>query len=161
VDFPVSGGHFMSNQNEETFLLQIIRDHDAVRFAQTIFLASQVLDDLYDQDKEVPKDEIVRTFWDMLIEIPSNPFYLQHITTLTPLLQSMMVDWIDSCTLERSGDIRQQRVSYVLRDSVSALAIHCAYLVNGYEWMVQISPEVRQYIFDEPFEEYRSKLSHG
>lgn len=151
----------MPHENEEQFLFQVIRDHDAVRFAQTIFRASQVLDDLYDQDKDVPREIVVRTFWDLLIDLPNNPFYLQHITTITPLLQAMMVDWMDSCVLERTGDAHQQTVAYVLRDSVSALTIHCAYLANGYEWMAKISPEVRRFVFDEPIEEYRSKLNHG
>ncbi len=151
----------MSNQNEEAFLFKVIRDPDAVRFAQLIFRASQVLDDLYDQDREVSKDLVVRTFWELLVELPNNPFYLRNISTLTPLIQSMMVDWMDSCVLEKSGDEEELRIAYVLRDSISALTIHCAYLVNGYEWMLKVSPEVRRLVFDEPIEEYQESLGNG
>ncbi|MBT3473241.1 MAG: hypothetical protein HOD58_17130 [Gammaproteobacteria bacterium] len=148
----------MPSENEKNLLFAVIRDWDAVRFAQMIFRASQVLDDLYDQDHEVPKEKIVKTFWEVLVEIPSNPFYLRNIATLTPLLQGMMLDWIDSCTLERSGSEHEQNVAFVLRDSVSALAIHCAYLVNGYDWMVDVSPDIRRLIFNESVEEYRKEL---
>jgi hypothetical protein len=147
----------MPRTNEEDFLFETIRDAEAVRFVQAVFQVSQVLDDLYDRDRPVEKDQVQRVFWTMMVEIPHNRFYQMHIQTLTPVLQTMMLDWMDSCELERQGD-HEKNIAFALRDSVGALISHCAYLINGYDWMVKVSPAVRRHIFEESLEDYKGAL---
>lgn len=135
-------------------------DAHAVDFCADIFKVSQIWDDMVDGDKKVSNIDINRAFWLCIVEIPSNPFYKRHFNTLQPILQVFMVDWMDSCRLERQND-HSKNIAWVLRDSVSSLVIHCARLIGGFEWMNQISVRVRKAIYDEPLADYKRNLEEG
>lgn len=144
----------MLSNDQAAFLSRVLQgDMAAVAFCETLFHISQVWDDLVDRDRDVPREEVDAAFWNALIAIPNNPFYMQHAAVLQPLMQAAIVDWMDATTLER-GTPRERTVSYVLRDSLSAIVIHCARLIGGYEWMRSISPDVRRELYDEAISEY-------
>lgn len=140
----------MLTTNEDAFLNRILRgDALAIAFCKELFKVSQVWDDLYDGDKAVDNETLNKAFWSMLISIPANPFYQKNFDILNPLMQSAIVDWMDSNELV-SGDAQSKCAAYVLRDTISTLLIHCARLVGGWDWMREISMEVREALYDEP-----------
>ena len=147
----------MPRENEEHFLHQTLGNREAVLFVQLVFRISQFIDDVYDQDKPLTKSDMHRAFWEMMVELPSNTFYQRNFMTLQPLLQSMMLDWMDSCHLEQMGD-HEKNVAFVLRDSVGAIVTHVAYLIGGYDMMNAVSLDVRQHIFEEFLEDYKDAL---
>lgn len=139
----------MLTDNEHAFLNRVLLGNAlAVAFCEELFQVSQVWDDLYDEDKEVSKETLNRTFWSTLISLPNNPFYQQYFDVLNPLLQAAIVDWIDSNDLAR-GNREQKCAAFVLRDTLSSIVIHCARLVGGWDWMREISVEVREALYDE------------
>jgi hypothetical protein len=60
-------------------------DRDAVKFVVDFAGVCRVWDDLYDKDREVTKYDLNLAFWRSLVEIPTNPFYIQNQFQLVPL----------------------------------------------------------------------------
>lgn len=151
----------MPRPHETEFLNEALQGRrEAVFLCQTLFRLSQVIDDLHDADKPVTKEQIHRMAWEALVELPSNAFYQQHFAALQPLIRGWLADWMDSCLLEQ-GDDHGKHMAFVLRDSIGAVVIHCAYLIGGYDWMRKVAVPVRQHIFEESLEAYMSELKDG
>lgn len=139
-------------------------NEDAIRMANELFWISQVWDDLVDQDAPVPAATINRMMWIALVDLPLNPFYQLNFCALHPIIRGAIIDWMVATDIENSAGLGEDApvvdvsVSYVLRDSISAILCHMAYLVGGYDWMVQVSPEIRAWVHDESMSEYAAKI---
>ncbi|EGR3070233.1 hypothetical protein DMW20_11770 [Vibrio parahaemolyticus] len=151
--------------NQIDFIKKAVLGNQAAEdFCRRLFNVSQLLDDLIDKDKPITDDEIFKAFWECLIEIPKNPFYIAHSPTLIPMMQVFMMDYYDSVTLERANNLNMQNndhgknIAFVLRDSIGSIITHCAYLVGGYQHMIEISAQTRMVIFDESLEDYKGGL---
>ncbi len=133
---------------EHELLVYYLRgDLLAVKLCEDLGQVSQVWDDLIDKDKETSPADINDAFWRALIEIPSNPFYLQHIQMFLPLLHSAITGWYDSNTLER-GNATERALAFVLRDKLGEVIIMCAHLVGGFAWGRQVAISIRQNIIN-------------
>lgn len=141
----------------ELLMRWLKNDADAVKFCEAVFYISQVYDDAVDGDRPITVGEIHAAFWAALVEIPRNAFYQKHREFLQPLLQASLVDWMDANELQRGSD-HDKNIAFVLRDSVSALAIHCAELVGGEAWRRTVSCDLRRVIFDETLVDYKQRL---
>lgn len=151
----------MPRSDEFEFVSKCLKgEPSAVNLCGLLFRVSQVIDDLVDQDKPVSTDLIKKAFWDCLVEIPLNPFYQKHFTSLLPQIQIFFNDWLDSCELEKRDD-HGQNIAFVLRDSIGGIIIHCAYLIGGYPWMRKVSSDVRDHIFEDTLEQYKEDLNGG
>lgn len=149
----------MLTSNQNAFLERILCGNQlAISFCEELFEVSQVWDDLYDEDKEVSKETLNKVFWSLLITLPSNPFYQANFDVLNPLMQAAIVDWMDANELAR-GDVQQKCVAYVLRDSLSTILIHCARIIGGWDWMREVSVEVRDALYDEPLIEFMEECN--
>ena len=148
----------MTMPTEDELLNEMLfKDKAAIGFCKAIFRISQVLDDLIDKDKPLTDEEVIKSFWAALVWLPQNPFYLENMHTLVPMLQVFMQDWVDSTQLEK-GDEADQNAAFILRDSISGLLIHVMHIVGGYEWAMDNSAAVRRYIYEDTLEDYRKGL---
>lgn len=134
-------------------------DTDAINFCTILFGASQVLDDLIDKDKEVTDDELIETFWSILIDLPMNSFYRQNVDTLVPMMQVFLQDWEDATKMEKTPGGDFQNIAYVLRDTVGAIVTHVAGMVGGRVWQKAVAVSVRNHIFEETLEDYKTGLN--
>ena len=147
----------MPRPDEADFLQFALKgDSAAIDFCSIVFRASQVLDDLVDGDP-VSGEQVVETFWDIMVGLPQNPFYRQHVDTLVPMLQVFLQDWEDANRLERMGE-HEQNIGFVLRDTVGGIITHVAGLVAGRAWQRAIAVSVRQHIHEDDLEQYRKEL---
>jgi len=128
---------------------------EAIAYCTMVFEASQIWDDMIDGDKPVDKEAINSVFWNILVAMPGNSFYRQHIDSITPIIMQSITDWHAANALEK-GSEHEQSIAFVLRDSVSALLIHCATLIGGYKWARQVAPEIRKAIHNETLEDYKA-----
>lgn len=150
----------MPRPNEAAFLRDVLRNNEAAaQFCESLFRISQALDDLVDKDKPVTDTELIRTFWEALIELPANAFYRQHEPFLRPLMASALQDWRDSACMERSDSAHYRTLAFVLRDQLTAVVTQCAYLIGGYDWMNQVSLSIRDHFHEDSLESYLSGLS--
>lgn len=133
-------------------------NRSAIDYCNIVFGTSQVMDDLIDRDKPVSNDQIHELMWKLMVDLPSNAFFMRYFNQLVPLHRQYLNDYRDANILERHGNKRDLQISFVLRDSVSTLIIQVAYLIGGKEWMDEISIHARKMIFDEPFSSYKKSL---
>ena len=149
----------MHNQTE---LLNrvLLGNQPAIAFCETVFSISQTWDDIVDRDNNFTDHDVNRMMWEAMITLPNNPFYQQYFDILNPILQASIVDWMDSNELCK-GTTEEKVAAYILRDSVTNIVIHCARLVGGFDWMAEISTEVRAALYDEPIEIYLKEHDNG
>ena len=149
----------MPRSDEQEFLDFCLKGHaDAIEFVKIVFRASQVLDDLIDKDRPVGDEDIVDMFWDVLIDLPMNTFYRQHVDTLVPLMRVYLQDWEDATKMESTND-HGQNIAFVLRDTVGGIITHVAGLVGGRYWQKAIAVTVREHIHEDSLEDYKKELS--
>lgn len=149
----------MPQPNEREFLQHALKGNAAaVLFCEALFRVSQVLDDLIDQDKPITGDSIYQSYWEALIDIPSNPFYRANELTLRPLMAAALQDWRDSVTLERDGSHHSKTIAFVLRDQLTSLVVQCAGIVGGFDWMQQVSKDIRLHFHEDSLSDYTHEL---
>jgi hypothetical protein len=158
----------MTYESEHEFISRVLLGNEAaIQLANMLFRVSQVWDDLIDRDVPVPDDAINRMMWMLLIDIPINPFYHDNFAHLLPAMRGVIRDWLDANEIERDARNNPHdagfdlRISYILRDSVATLLCEMAYLIGGYDWMRQVSPEVRRWVHDEDYTEYCRSIDGG
>lgn len=145
----------MPHFNEPQFLHTVLQGHtDAIAMCCTLFKISQVLDDLIDQDKPVTQGQIIRSYWDALIELPSNPFYRRNELTIRPLMSAALQDWSDANRLERNHGGHGKHLAFVLRDQLTSIVIQCAGIIGGYDYMQSVSTAIRLHFHEESLEDY-------
>ncbi|MNZ74012.1 hypothetical protein D3C78_924460 [compost metagenome] len=132
-----------------------------ILFCESLFRISQTLDDLIDGDKPVTGNAVYRAFWEALIDLPGNPFYRQHESVLRPLMAAALQDWRDSVTLERTGDHHGRTLAFVLRDQLTSLVVQCAGIVGGFDWMQQVSAEIRRHFHEDALDDYLGEFKTG
>ena len=143
---------------EEQFLRDVLKEHEpAILFCRQLAMVSQVIDDLYDQDKDYDADAMLKAFWISLIDLHYNSFFRQHMDELVPVMQGALMDWMDSSQLEKGTD-HERNIAFVLRDSLSNIVSHCALIVGGYNWMRETSVEVRRHVFEDRLDQYKEGL---
>ena len=150
----------MRMRNQKELLNRVLLgDQPAIAFCETLFSISQTWDDIIEQDLYRDYD-VNRMMWEALIALPNNPFYQQYFDILNPLMQAAIIDWMDSDELCK-GTKEEKVAAYVLRDSLTNIIIHCARLVGGFDWMREVSMEVRGALYDEPFDDYLKEHDNG
>lgn len=132
--------------------------HAAIDCVWLIFSIGHVWDDLIDRDRHVTDEEIHAAFWQALVLLPTNSFYVQHITTLYPILLNTIVNWRAATAMERTGEARDREVAFVLRAGYADLLSMSALLVGGQEWSIQVTPEIRRWMHEESYAEYLDNL---
>jgi hypothetical protein len=148
----------MPRCDEAEFLQFALKgDAAAVEYCQIVFRASQILDDLIDGDN-VSSLSIVNTFWEIMIDLPKNSFYREHVDTLVPMQQVFLQDWEDASNLEKLGP-EDVNIAFVLRDTIGGIVTHAAALVGGREWARSIAIAVRRHIHEDTLDEYKEELS--
>lgn len=150
----------MPQPSERAFLQHVLQGQAAaILFCEALFRISQTLDDLIDGDKPVTGQAVYRAFWEALVDIPGNPFYRQHEAVLRPLMAAALQDWRDSVSLERDGDRHGRTLAFVLRDQLTSLVVQCAGIVGGFDWMQQVSAEIRRHFHEDKLDDYLGEFN--
>lgn len=146
-------------KTEQALLTWALKGHvSAIDYCHVIGQLSQLLDDLVDGDKPVTKEQVTHAFFVMLCELPANHFFVKNNQSLMAILSGAFNAWLDSNVLEK-GSEHDKNIAFVLRDSLTELVSHCAYLIGGYQWQREVSPVVRRYFYDESLTDYKAALN--
>lgn len=145
---------------EEQFLNEVLLGRsDAVLFCLLLGEISQTWDDLIDQDKPVGKERIHAAFMATLLRLPVMPFYIDNFQSLYPIIQISIYDWMTANELEQ-GNEHSKTLAFVLRDSLTAVVVQCAYLVGGHEHAIKQAPIIRARFHDEKLSAYLNGLEN-
>jgi hypothetical protein len=132
---------------------------EAVQFVVRVFRALHIWDDLIDRDKALTDDEINSVFWDLLVVLPTDPFYIRNIALLNSTLVNAIINWHIANKLEREGDEKDKSVAFVLRGAYIDILSAAAFIVGGMQWVQEVGPAIRRWAHEETFDEYMVNLA--
>jgi hypothetical protein len=139
-------------------LLGWVGDANAAAFLLLFSDMCEVFDDLIDKDKPVTDEDIIRTLFSAMVDIPMNPFFAQYRHQIVPVVITGINAWLDANKLER-GSKDDQVLAYVLRDWVIELVMFVIYLTRGRSYLHSVSMDVRSYFnHHETLDQYREGL---
>lgn len=134
---------------------------EACIFIDTVFDIAHTLDDLTDRDKPVSTAQAQSAFRSALIDLPRNPFYVQHFALLNAALHLAFLNWLAANNLEvRADDDAAKDVAFILRSSYADLITVCAYIIGGEAWAVQVAADVRVHASSEGKAQYLDSLKN-
>jgi len=123
---------------------------DAWNYLSIISRVARIIDDLVDKPNEVDVDSKYKLAQLLLVDLPSNPFFHVHKTTLLPLHLTSLNAWIDSNDWMEK-DTTRKNYALVIRDQLTELVLLVAYLTGGNEYMRKISLQIRELFLKEEF----------
>lgn len=139
-------------------LMEWVGDAQAVRFIIDFGDACELFDDLIDRDTEISDEHVTRVLFNVLTEMPLNPFFDKWKRQLIPLIVTGINAWLDANALERGSD-NDKVFAYVLRDWYMEFVSFVIYLTRGRDVMRGVSLDVRRFFtHHETLEQYREKL---
>lgn len=122
-------------------------DEEAVSFVETLHSITHVWDDLVDRDKPAMSEGTINgAFYDAMVGILRNGFYVEHFDELNFLIEQGIKDWFIANQAERAGNYA---LSFTMRGSIIRVFAHCAYLIGGEEWGQLVAEEMYQLAFDD------------
>tara|TARA_R100001082_G_scaffold97866_1_gene65877 strand:- start:1764 stop:2216 length:453 start_codon:yes stop_codon:yes gene_type:complete len=104
---------------------------------------SRCLDDIFDDDHPVSREELLEVFEYLLIKIPTNPFFTEYRETLLSQHVSMYNAWMAANEWDK-GDKTDRIYAHVWRDTHHELVPIVALLTQGHEKMKEISDLIRK-----------------
>lgn len=138
----------------EVFQLPI----QAVDWLCTLFDTIQTLDDLYDCDRLVTKDELKTLIWSSLIALPNNPFFRANQDALWPLVATSILKWQGANEKEENGTANA--VSFVWRAGFYDIVLMVVGIVHGHKFASDHADKVMN-LYGEKIEEYLKEFDHA
>ena len=114
----------------------------AAHYLWSIMWISRTIDDVYDQDQEVSREDILDVVEYLLVGLPSNPFFKAHRDILESQHFSMYNAW-SAANLWEKGDETDQIYGHVWRDTHHEIVPIVAMLTQGPSKMKEISLKIR------------------
>lgn len=141
-----------------TYFLQ--GNRSAVELCMAITYIAHLWDDLVDRDAPRTPAEINQGFIMALCGLPANAFYDQHRFQLQPVFLNAILQWMDANNLERSEAVHDRQMAWMLRASIIQIFCFCAYLIGGFDWYLQVGPDMRK-LYQETFNEFNEEMNHA
>ncbi len=133
----------------------------ALDFALQIVYIFHLWDDLHDGDKFRTVPDVDIGFEAALIYITNNPFYLEHIHELQPLIANTILQWHIANNLEISQNQHEQEMAWMNRAAVvQNLFLHCAYLTGGWDWAKKVGPDIQK-LYQEKLQDFLNEMNGG
>lgn len=147
-------------------LREWIPDADARAWMLDIFDVAEVLDDLVDRDRSVAEEDLWSAIWELLVDLPNNPFFRRHRTILTLLIENAVTLWRYTTDLERDPDGEHavcgssRQLTYGLKESQIPILCAVINLVRGRDYLATVMPEIYKMSYDAvgPFEGYAARV---
>lgn len=149
------GPEWRLKRNEK--LATWVQDPAAISFFLTVADASELFDDVVDNDKPIEAGHVERVAFSLLTALPLNPFFDRFKGQLCPIMHTGINAWLDATAMEK-GSEHEKTHAYVLRDWYMELLMYVIYLTRGRDYMRSVSVEIRAFFMAETLEEYKEKL---
>ena len=118
-------------------------DVDAQAYLWMIARITRTLDDIYDADQEVTRNDLLEVLEYLFVRMPTNGFYCRHQHVLLSQHISMYNAWM-AANLAENGDETDKIYAHVWRDTHHELIPIVALLTQGYQKMQIVSLEIRK-----------------
>ena len=118
-------------------------DANAAQYLWMLARITRVLDDVFDNDQVITREEHLEVLEYLFVRLPTNPFFIRHQDVLLSQHLSMFNAWMAANVAEK-GDDTAQIYAHVWRDTLHEVIPIVALLTQGYDAMPPISQEVRK-----------------
>lgn len=129
--------------------------------------AFHLWDDLIDRDKPILMTDVNNVFFDLMVSVPVNPFYVAFQSQILPVISSIIANWAYVIPALERGDERSRVQAHRFRGrAVSDLNLLLLFvmLTRGRDFLAAIADEVAEMSarLDTPLEDYLAEVSrHG
>ena len=156
----------MTNPEFDTPDWRVIRDNKlrewigndwAIRWLLQYWDACELFDDLVDRDKEISDSRAIRCLYECLVDMPSNPFFVENAFRLIPIVSAGITDWVNATQLEKNPTEKNLRVSFVMRNAYMNILNTVIEITRGREVMLGLSMDIIDFFGHDSFEEYSSE----
>lgn len=135
----------------------------AIDLFNALAWASQLIDDYWDADKPVAREDMLRVILVLTVDVPRNPFYRAVQDEVVSFIEDALCFWLQASDIEECACLASPseahamlRISYITRSVITDLLIRLARLVGGRAHERAIAMKVRSLVYggNEPFPEY-------
>jgi len=127
----------------------------AVDWLMGMWDAIQFLDDVADGD-DITRNEFDRALNQLLVGMPSNPFFTSYSSMLLPVVAVQLLKWQASDAAERDG--KADAKSYMWRAGYYDLILMAVQICHGYDVAVRMAPIVMS-LYGEKIEDYKKEFA--
>lgn len=117
----------------------------------------QGLDDWRDNDTVDPAEK-EKVIYQVMVALPSNPFFQRHAQHLLPIMSNLVLKWIAANRLEDNKE--ELNKAYMWRAAYYDLVLEVVRLVHGYE-NAAIASEYVAKMYGESFEDYEKEFQNA
>lgn len=114
-------------------------NQSAVQFLALMGRISQLADDIADKDVEPSPDVVAQLIHMIIVELPSNNFYAQHMGVFLPLFSTSLSFW---CNSDEWGKSEQPEYGFVYREHLEQIVTMTATLIGGFDHAKQVTKEL-------------------
>ena len=118
------------------------KNYAAYDYLWQLACVSRTVDDIFDQDQELTREQLLEAVEWLFIKLPSNPFFQTYRDTLHSQHLSMWNAWIAANEWEK-GDETDQIYGHVWRDTHHEVFPIVALLTQGPDKMQEVSSKIR------------------
>jgi len=115
----------------------------AEAYLNRVFFVVRTLDDLYDGDVPVSKENISKAFFISIIDLNNNSFFRDNFEALNSIHLIGFNAWEEANKLENEGSNINKIYAHVMRDFICELFVLVAYITGGHENVKTVSALVR------------------
>ena len=126
----------------------------AIDWLMDLWTAIQMFDDIADGDTPT-RDVLDRAIMATLVQMPTNPFFVQHADMLRPALATALLKWKASDDAELRGEADEK--SFVWRASYYDIVLLVVALCHGFEEAMTRAVDVMS-LYGEKFTDYRREF---
>jgi len=140
-------------------LLELLRGNLAAAEVVWIFAdASHLWDDVVDGDP-IRVEWADKVFLSLMLDLPRNPFYQQHVGRLLPAFECAVHSWFASRQLENSADPEDQVTAHVTRFNFADFVATVTELACGRQYALENAARIRRMTHQDSLEEFRAELA--
>jgi hypothetical protein len=115
----------------------------ALEYLHLMASAARIVDDIQDELKEFPRQQLMKLIEYLFVLIPGNIFYRNNEKTLFGQHIILWNTWQASNILE-NGDLTDKIYAHVLRDYINELLPLVAFLTQGHSKMKEVNVSIRK-----------------
>lgn len=139
------------------FIEQLQLPRDAVAWLLNLWDVTQMFDDVADKTP-IDRADLDRAIFAALVQMPANPFFAAHSSSLLPLLAMVILKWKASDDAEQEGKADEK--SFVWRAAYYDMVLAVVLLCHGSDAALKTAKLVMD-MYGESFAEYSKEFNHA
>ena len=144
----------MSVSNLQVHFDNLAIPPEAQDWLLALYDSLQALDDWYDGDFVDQRQKELQIY-NILVILPSNPFYQRFVTYLTPLVSNLVLKWVGANALEYNKEEFEK--AFIWRAAFYDVVLEVVRITHGAEKAMLVADYVAK-MYGEKYEDYKKEF---